>query len=123
MSTEPVASLVIRPAARGYVYEARYCPPAQVPLTSMSGRATLDDTVAAGTEALVLLMTEDADRRAANSAFMDGREAEYERHVAAGRLGQHIGRLDYLGMTQAEYDDWKRTGIVPRRVLSIWRRA
>jgi len=58
-----------------------------------------------------------------DSEFMDGREAEYERVSASGRLGRHISRLDYLGMTRAEYDDWKRTGIVAQRVLRGWRRA
>lgn len=54
--------------------------------------------------------------------FMAGREAEYARHREAGAIA-HIPLPDYLGMARAEYDDWKRTGIVAPRVLRVWRRA
>jgi hypothetical protein len=57
-----------------------------------------------------------------DSEFMAGREAEYARHRAAGAIA-HIPLPDYLGMTRAEYDDWKRTGTVAERVLRTWRRA
>jgi hypothetical protein len=56
------------------------------------------------------------------SAFMNGRETEYARQQQI-RNQWHITLLDYLGMTLAEYVAWKQTGIVPARVLRVWRRA
>lgn len=56
-------------------------------------------------------VTGDADE------FLIGRVTEYR------RSGFERSLLEYLGMTSDEYGQWFTTGIVPARVLRVWRRT
>lgn len=59
---------------------------------------------------------------AGDAEFIAAREAEYERLTPAARdlVG---GRAEYLGMTPAEYGQWKQSGAVAGRVMRMWRLA
>ena len=49
--------------------------------------------------------------------FLQGRVAEYRRHVGCSCS---ITLLEYLGMTADEYAVWFLTGQVPARVARTW---
>jgi hypothetical protein len=57
-----------------------------------------------------------------DSAFIAEREADYERHLKAHAPDWTClcTRIEWLGMSQREYEEWKQTGIVAPRVMRVW---